>query len=134
MNPCLVTCATASIRLPVHGDGHQVGRRRVVEVPQAVVHHLERPLALARGDVEADDGLRRLVLAAAPGAVVVVTGRAGAEEDETALGVHRHRPPDIGVAVEPPRFLFPRDAPKSVGDCGMAFHTHSRLPVRASNP
>ena len=77
------------------------------------MHHLERPLALARGNVEADDGFRRLVLAAAPSAVVVVPGRAGAEEDETALGVHRHRPPDIGVAGEPPRFLPPTSRRRS---------------------
>ena len=57
--PCLVSCTTASIFLPLDRDRHQVRRRRRVVVPQAVVHDLEVPLALAGRRVEADERLAR---------------------------------------------------------------------------
>ena len=50
------------MRRPSTRDRHEVRRRRRVVVPEAVMHDLEVPLALAGRGVEADDRLGEQVL------------------------------------------------------------------------
>ena len=64
--------ALTGSRAAFHPDVDQVGRCREVVVPQAVVHGLEVPDALAGARIEADDALREQVVARPVPAVVVV--------------------------------------------------------------
>ena len=95
-------------------EGHQVGRRREVVVPQPVVHGLEVPLALAGAGVEADERLGEQVGAEPPAAPVVAARGARGHVQQPALGVERHQPPHVGVPGEAPRAALPGVGPERV--------------------
>ena len=83
-------------------DGEQVGGRREVAVPDVVVHGLEVPDALAGRGVEGEQGVGEEVGAHAVAAVEVGGGRAGGDENEAPLVVHRHARPVVGGADAEP--------------------------------
>ena len=92
----------------VHHDVHQVGRRRQVVIPQAVMHHLEVPDALAGGAVHAHEALREQVVAQAMAAVPIVGGRAHRQVNVAGRGIDAHGRPYVGVAAHPPGIALPR--------------------------
>ena len=95
-------------RPAVDANRDEVGRRRVVVVPQAVMHDLEVPLADAGRGVEAHQRFGEHVGARTAAAVEVVARRAERHVDEAARGVERHRRPRVGVAGVAPRVGAPR--------------------------
>ena len=88
-------------------DVHQVGVRREVVVPQAVVHGLEVPHALPRLDVNGDQRLREEVVPQPVDAVVVVGGRSGRQIHVAELVVAGQHRPDVGVPRVAPRLVQP---------------------------
>ena len=91
----------------VRSNRHQIRRRRVVVVPQAMMHDLVVPFPCAGIRVEADEGFSEQIRAGTPPAVKVVARRAKRHVDEAAIGVERHRRPGVGVAGEAPRISLP---------------------------
>ena len=88
-------------------DGQQVGGRREVAVPDVVVHRLEMPDPLAGRRVEGEQGVGEEVGAHAVAAVEVGGGRAGGDEHQPPLVVHRHARPVVGGADAEPRVRRP---------------------------
>ena len=86
-----------------------------VVVPDAVVHGLEVPHALAGPDVEGDEALGEEVVAEAVAAVVVVGRRAGRQVDVAELVVDAEGGPDVGAAGVAPRVVQPGVDPEVVG-------------------
>ncbi len=89
-------------------DVEQDGRRRVVVVPDVVLHRLLVPHPFAGLDVERDDARAEEVVAGTEAAVVVDGGAVGRDVDEAAGRVGRHRRPRRHVAGPAPRVVLPR--------------------------
>ena len=80
----------------------KVRRRRVVVVPQPVMHDLIVPSAHAGVRIETDERFGKKIGAGTTATVEVVARRAERDEHEAALGVERHRRPGIRVSREAP--------------------------------
>ena len=111
-----------SARIGAHGNVH---------VPDAVVHQLEVPLALAGLQVERDQALAEQTVARPMAAVVVAGRQLDRQITMPELFVDRHLRPDAGIAGVRPRILQPGVVAEFAGR-GMVWKIHSRLPVRAS--
>ena len=90
-------------RSPVYGDVHQVGRRRVIVVPQAVMDRLEVPDAPA----ERHETLGEKVVTESVPAIPVVRGGAHGQIYVTQFLVGAHQRPDVGIATVLPRPILP---------------------------
>ena len=94
-------------RAAVDGNRHQVGRRREVVVPDAVVHRLKMPLALAGRRIEADERFGEEIGAQPASAPVVAARGAGRHVQQPAFFIERHEAPDVRVSGIPPRLVLP---------------------------
>ena len=80
-------------RLPVDRDVEEVRRHRRVVVPDVVMHHLEVPLPLAGLHVDRDDAVAEQVVARAIAAVLVASGHADGDVDESEVRIRRSTSP-----------------------------------------
>ena len=93
--------------LPVHIHIERDRRRRVVEVPDVVVHGLEVPYPLPGLDVEGDHARPVEAVARTEPPVEVDRGGIGRDVDDPPLGIGRHRGPGGDVARPLPRIVLP---------------------------
>ena len=124
-------CATMSTDAAVVADGQELGRGRVVVVPDVVVDHLEMPEPLAGAGVEGEQAVAEEVGALPVGAVEVVFRTGGREVDDAALFVDR----ELAQTLAPPTVFQASggqvSSPNSPGR-GMVWNVQASLPVRTS--
>ena len=94
--------------LAVHIGVQQQRRRRIVEVPDRMVHQLEVPLALAGLQIDADQGVAEQIVAGPMAAVEVRRRIFDGQVYEARFFVDGDLRPNARVAVDRPRFVFPR--------------------------
>ena len=83
-----------------------------VHIPDAVVHQLVVPLALAGRQIHGHDALTEQAGARTMAAVVVAGGQLDRQIRHIEFFVDRNLSPDAGVARVDPRLLFPRVVPE----------------------
>ena len=103
----MVGCATALIVRPLIVMSTRIGGARDVHVPDAVVHELVVPLALAGLQIDGDEGLAEEAVAGTRAAVVVAGRRLHRQIREPELLVHADLRPHAGIAGVDPRVLVP---------------------------
>ena len=134
----MVACATALIGLPFDVDVGEQRRGRHVVVPDRVMHDLEVPLALAGLQIDADEAVAEQVVAGTMAAVEIRCRILDRQIHEAELFVDRDLRPDAGVAVDRPRFLFPRVVAELAGPRNRVERPQQlaglRRPTRARDP
>ena len=99
--PCLVGCATALI-WAVDIDVEKNRRRRVVEIPDRMVHEPEVPLSLTGLEIDAHETLGKQVVSGSVATVVVGRGGLNRQVRQPEIFVDADLRPYAGVAVDRP--------------------------------
>ena len=100
---------------PVVPDRRELWRRRVVVVPEIVMHVLEMPQPLARSRVEREQAVGKEIRANPIGAVEIVRARSGGKVRNAARGIDRDLAPRVRAADVLPRVLWPGVVPELTG-------------------
>ena len=118
---------------PVHRDGHEIGWRRGVVVPYAVMHSLEVPLALTGARVQTEERLREQIGAEPTTTPVSPLGVLVGTYSRPRSGSRDISPHTLACPVKRHDSSSQVSAPNESLDCGTVKNTHLRSPVCTSN-